>query len=218
MAFQSTQTVDRRPGVAPGFDETALKNLSILLEINAENAREKARFRSDKERREAEALRRPLDPKKAFSYFGLMLGVLPPATIFTSFAVETDVLRNGVWVIGILLIMNLLSAVVGFFSGRWIGRMVAGLEKMSWTKMIVLLPFVGILWGFMAGGASGFVVFGFGAIFGAIIGGMVGAVALTAFGIFHRLLQRGRLIEAKHFLPLALGVTFCICSFILGQF
>jgi len=113
--------------------------------------------------------------------------------------------------------MNLVSAVVGFLSGKWIGKMVTNVEQMPWVSMLILLPFIGTLWGFMAGGAGGFIFFVVGAIFGALIGGVVGAAALSVFGILHRIVQRGGLIETKHFLPLSLGVTFTICSVILGR-
>jgi len=82
--------------------------------------------------------------------------------------------------------------------------------------MILLSPFIGILWGIMAGGAGGVIIFLVGAIFGAFIGGMVGGAALPLFLIFHRLLRKGEFIEQKHFLPIAFGITFTICSFILG--
>jgi len=117
----------------------------------------------------------------------------------------------------VMLIMNLVSAVVGFLSGKWIGKMVTNVEQMPWVSMLILLPFIGTLWGFMAGGAGVFIFFVVGAIFGALIGGIVGAIALPTFVIFHRILQRGDDIELKHFLPLSLGVTFTICSVILGR-
>jgi hypothetical protein len=73
-----------------------------------------------------------------------------------------------------------------------------------------------ILWGIIAGGSGGLIIFLVGAFFGAFVGGTVGAVALPAFAVFHRVLKRGDVMEYKHFLPLALGVTLTICSFILG--
>lgn len=82
--------------------------------------------------------------------------------------------------------------------------------------MVLALPFIGLLWGGVAGAAGGIVVFIFGAFFGAILGGMVGSVALPLFTIFHRLLKKGESIERKHFLPLAFGITFIICGFIFG--
>ena len=120
------------------------------------------------------------------------------------------------WQIGVFAIVNLIAAVVGYFSGKVVGKLVGELEKMSWTSMLLILPFLGLLWGILAGGAGGIIIFIVGAIFGAAIGGAVGAAALPAFTVFHRLLKKGDLIEGRQFLPIAFGVTFVICAFILG--
>ncbi|MGH7783742.1 MAG: hypothetical protein ACREO5_07880 [Candidatus Binatia bacterium] len=222
MEFGNTRTIDRKPDLANvefqlAVDETAGKRLEILLNANAETARRKRAYPSQQEKFESELIKRPLNAEKAFSYFGLMLGIFPPATLFTRFVIESRMLSDGAWFIGILLIVNVVSAVVGFFSGKWIARLVASVEKLTWIEMILLLPFIGFLWGMMAGGAGGFIIFFVGAVFGGAIGGMVGAAALPFFVIFHRLLKRGDLMEVKHFLPIALAITLSICSFILGR-
>jgi hypothetical protein len=82
--------------------------------------------------------------------------------------------------------------------------------------MILMMPLIGLLWGMISGGAGGVIVFIFGAFFGAILGGIVGSLALPLFTIFHRLMKKGENIELKHFLPIAFGITFIICGFILG--
>ncbi len=142
-----------------------------------------------------------------------MLGAFPPAALFLRFAFEGKV--DG-WVFGVMFIINLISAVVGFFSGKIVAKIVRYIENNSWSVMLLALPFIGMLWGGVSGAAGGIVVFIFGAFFGAILGGMVGSVALPIFTIFHRLLKKGESIELKHFLPIAFGVTFVICGFILG--
>jgi hypothetical protein len=160
---------------------------------------------------------KPLDTEKAFAHYGLLLGTFPPAAIFIRYLVEVSP-RNRVelWVTMLMSVSILLSAVVGRFSGQIIGRAVQSLEKRSWSAMVLTMPFVGFFWGVVAGGAGGFAIFIIGAFFGAILGGMVGALALPAFVILHRLLKRGDVIDQRHFLPLAFGVTLTICSFILG--
>ena len=65
--------------------------------------------------------------------------------------------------------------------------------------MILALPFLGLLWGIVSGGAGGIIVFIIGAFFGALLGGIVGSVALPAFTILHRSLKKGEMIELKHF-------------------
>lgn len=173
-------------------------------------------YKSEREKIEAGFMRRPLDTSKAFSYFGLMLGTLPPAAIFAKFLSETFNRNGEVWIIGFILIINIITAVVGYFSGKLVGKMVRDLENYSWLSMTLISVFVGIFWGVMAGGAGGVIVFLFGALFGAVFGAMVGGAALPVFTIFHRLLKKGEMIELKHFLPLAFGITFTICAFILG--
>ncbi|MEP7074329.1 MAG: hypothetical protein ABI878_00850 [Acidobacteriota bacterium] len=221
MAFSNTQTVSRQPHLSEvdfsiDDDEPARRRLDVLLAATAETARIKRSFQNDAEEFEASLMRRPLSSKQAFSYFGLMLGVFTPATMFGRVFLNNGMPPNESWVIGILLIINVVSAVVGYFSGKLIGHMVSAAEKYRWPTMLTLLPLIGILWGIMAGGAGGFIVFIVGSFFGAILGAAVGAVAVPAFTLFHRLLRRGDMIETKHFLPLAFGVTFAICSFILG--
>lgn len=222
MDFRNRQIISCKPALADlefqfSADEASSRRLEIILNANAERARRKREYSTEKEKFESELMKRPLNTEKAFSYFGLMLGIFPPATLFTRFVIESRMLSDGAWFIGILLIMNAVTAVVGFFAGKWIGRMVASVERLNWPEMLVLLPFIGFLWGMIAGGAGGFIIFVVGAIFGGVIGGIVGAAALPFFAVFHRLLKRGDLMEAKHFVPIAFAITFSICSFILSR-
>ncbi|MCB1025086.1 MAG: hypothetical protein KDB79_11885, partial [Acidobacteria bacterium] len=121
------------------------------------------------------------------------------------------------WLVLLMLVVNLAAAAVGFFSGKVVGRIVFSLEKYPWPSMMFLMPFIGILWGMAAGGIAGLFIFVFGAIFGAVIGGAVGGVALPLFAAFHRMLKSGEMIERKVYLPVAFGITFVICAFILGM-
>ncbi len=162
-------------------------------------------------------MQNPLSTKQAYAWFGLLLGTFPPAAIFTRFLTNSGSLNNGdLWILGVIAIVNVISAVVGYFSGKLIGKIVGELEKNSWLAMFFALPFVGILWGILSGGAGGSIIFVIGAFFGALLGSAVGSVALPAFTLFHRLLKKGDMIDRKHFLPMAFGITFIICGFILG--
>lgn len=162
-------------------------------------------------------MKNPLSIEKAFSYFGVLLGAIPPAAFFIRLFSDTRSWRSDdAWILGVVAIIVMISSTVGFFSGKLIGKIVRESEKMSWTKMILLLPLIGILWGVLSGGAGGIIIFVIGAIFGAMLGALVGSFALTSFAIFHRLLKRGDQIERKHFLPLAFGITFIISAFMLG--
>ena len=159
----------------------------------------------------------PLETKQAFAYFGLLLGALTPAAMFTRFLIDSRFLqKEDLWILGVLSIVNVVTAIVGYFSGKVIGKIVTEFENYPWWAMISLLPFIGLIWGIVSGGAGGIIIFIFGAIFGAILGGIVGGFALPVFTIFHRILKKGDLIDRKQFLPLAFGITFIICGFILG--
>jgi len=170
-------------------------------------------YASDREKLEGELMKSPLSLEKTFSYFGLILGAFPPAAMFLRVAIDG---KMDSWVFGVMFIINLISAVVGFFSGKVVAKAVRFFENKSWSAMILMMPLIGLLWGMVSGGAGGVIVFIFGAFFGAILGGIVGSIALPLFTILHRLMKKGENIETKHFLPIAFGVTFVICGFILG--
>ncbi len=200
-----------------GTGELVRQRLDLLLQANAEIAREKSTFFSEREKLEALMMKNPLSIDKTFAHLGLLLGTFPPAALFTRLFIDARIFRGeDVWILGIVAIVILISALTGYFSGKFIGNVVFELEKLSWSKMLTTLPFVGILWGIMAGGAGGIIIFGIGAFFGALIGSLVGAAALPFFSIFHRLLKRGDKMENKHFLPLAFGIAFIISAFFLG--
>ncbi|MDQ2746656.1 MAG: hypothetical protein M3T96_05290 [Acidobacteriota bacterium] len=222
MEHARTQTAARRNDFNPSSnsgenDGITLRKLDTLLALNAETALAKTEFYSEQERVAASLIANPLDNRQAFACFGLLLGVFPPAAIFARlFLGEGNFRSDDFWIIGVVAIVNMITAVVGYFSGKFVGKVVSGLEKKSWTKMLLALPLIGILWGMTAGGAGGAIIFLVGAIFGAAIGAAVGGLALPVFAVFHRLLKKGEVIDRRHFLPLAFGITLIICAFILG--
>ena len=194
-----------------GFDSHQ-ERLNAILAANAEIDREKLTFRNQQERVEASLMRHPITTEKAFGYFGLLLGLFPPAAICIQF------LKNNPdpGMVALLIFVNLICAGAGYLSGRLIGKMVAVIENYSWHKMLLILPLLGMLWGNIAGGAGGIFIFIIGAFFGALFGAIIGSIAIPVFTIFHRLLKRGEMIERKHLLPLAFGVTFVVSAFILS--
>ncbi len=159
----------------------------------------------------------PLSDKQTFAYFGILLGIFPPVALFTRFFLNAGNVRvEDLWILGVVAVVSLISSVVGYFSGKIVGELVGELERLSWSKMFLALPFVGFFWGALAGGAGGVVIFIFGTVFGAIFGGAIGSFALTVFAVFHRLLKKDGKIDRTHFLPLALGITLIISAFIIG--
>jgi hypothetical protein len=120
------------------------------------------------------------------------------------------------WLFLLFGLVVLGSSVCGFFTGKLVGKVVAEIEKFSWPLMIAVLPFIGITWGILAGGAGGAFVFVFGAIFGAVIGGAVGGFALTVFTVIHRLLGVNGEFEGGRLPPIAIGVSALAAAIILG--
>ncbi|HSK72884.1 MAG TPA: hypothetical protein VK892_14375 [Pyrinomonadaceae bacterium] len=222
MQERNTQTAARQTNSRPfsGFDrdgELVHERLDFLLDINTETARQKAMYRSEREKMEAEMMANPLNFEKAFAYFGLLLGIFPPLAFFIGFFTDAGGFRfNEIWVFGLLAIVNLLTAIVGFFSGKIVGKWMRELDKYPLGAVLLLAPFIGILWSAVSGGAGGLVIFVFGAILGAFFGATVGGAALPLFIVLHRWLKKGEMIDRRHFLPIAFGITFIICAFILG--
>jgi hypothetical protein len=222
MEFGNTQIASRQinPASIADFDgesDFVRQRLDLLLQANSEIAREKSILYSEREKLETLLMKNPLSAEKTFAYLGFLLGAFPPAALFTRLFIDAAIFQSeDFWILGIIAIVNLISAIAGYFSGRFIGKIVSELEKKSWSKMMATLPFIGIFWGIIAGGAGGVIVLGVGALFGAIVGGLVGGATLPVFSIFHRVLKHEDKIESSHFFPLAFGVAFIISAFFLG--
>jgi hypothetical protein len=223
MDSQGTETIERNPALNSfvnydGNTEHTRDNLARLLELNAEYASHDMLYKSSRERLEAESIGRPLTPEKAFAYLGLLTGTIPPISIFVKALAESSNFRaEELWILVLMGLVVAGSAATGYFTGKLIGKIVNELEKLSWHWMILALPFIGLLWGIISGGAGGIFLFIIGAVFGAMIGGMVGSVALTGFAVLHRIFKKGEIIELKIFLPLAVGITSVISALILGS-
>ncbi len=206
------------------FDFANIRNqperLNAIITANAGIANDKSRYRNNLEIIERDLMKNPLSSEKAFANFGLLLGTFPPLTIFSSFiwqTIKNHDHENILFITVFLIFINLICAVVGYYSGKKIiSKLVSKTENYTWSTMMLLMPLIGVLWGIITGGVGGIFIFVIGAFFGAIIASTVGSVALTTFTVFHRLLKRGDSIDRKHFIPLAFGITATICAFISG--
>jgi hypothetical protein len=196
-----------------GDEETRLET---LLAANAEIASRKQTFRKEKHESEAALMQSPVAAKDAYEYFGLLLGLLPPAAIFGK-TVGYGLNEPNAVVFAFCLMMNLTCAFVGKYIGKTFADSFTGFERKSWTRMLVLSSLLGFCWAIITGAAGGAIFFGVGAIFGAVCAIPVGMAAFPAFASIHRLLERGNQIEWRHFLPLAFGISTVISAFILGM-
>jgi hypothetical protein len=149
--------------------------------------------------------------------FGLLLGGLPSAAIFLRILQGAGPHSQDFSLLLIIaLVMNVICMTVGRIVGLKIGRQVDAFERESWQRMILLAGFNGMCWATATGAAGGAVFFGIGAIFGALLALPVGLLGFLFFTILHRLVAHGGMIDARHFWPLACGITMSIAAFILG--
>jgi hypothetical protein len=191
--------------------------LNWLLKANAQAAEHRRIFRNDREEEEAMMMRRPLSARKAYAIYGLMLGTFPPAAIFVRLFQYglVNVKTDGLLFV-LSLLMNIVCAVVGLAMGSALSGSMNLLTRTSWKKTLLLSPWVGALWGAVAGGAGGLVFFGFGAVVGILCAIPLGMVAFLLSAVLHRLLARGGMIDARHFWPLACGITLTIAALVLS--
>ncbi len=198
-------------------DRAVQQRLEAILDANAQIARERSLFRSDRERLEAGLMIRPIDSRKAFAYFGYMIGTLPPASLAVKAISEGAGTGSSD---AIFLILLLTAAVVtgmaGYATGRFVPGLISRVADFRLPNRIALFSLIGVAWGAVSGAAGGLFLFVIGAIFAGIAGGVVGSITVPILILIHDALRRGDLIEIKHFLPIAFGITLSLCALILG--
>ena len=190
---------------------TGCEQLNALLAANAETARNRAVTLDDQF--EIAKMARPLSYEAAYRCLGLMLGSLPPATIFLLYA--RNAFHVEPWAVLLLCWVTIVTSAAGYSSGNMAGKAARRIGRLSRSARALVLPIIGFMWGYVCGAAGGVFVFVIGAFVGAIIGGVVGAVAMTAFYPLHKLVSTAGTIEQKHLLPIATGVTLTICALIV---
>ena len=159
-----------------------------------------------------------MSARRSLALFGLMLGMFPPAAIFIKmFDYGLVGYKSSVLLFIICLVMNFSCAGVGYAMGGALASSVEKLERRSWTRMLLMLPLIGAAWGAVTGGAGGLIFLGIGALFGSIFAMPIGALAFILFASLHRVLSRGGMIDARHYWPLASGVTLLLAALVLGQ-
>ena len=204
-------------GLADGDDRIVEQRLAELLKLNAEIGREKKIYRSDSERIQARLMTRPIDSRKAFSYFGLVIGSLPPfALVFKIIGETMPAQRIPILFLTLLAVAGIATGVSGYASGRFVPSLVSRVSQFRLPNRLALISLIGLAWGTVSGALGGLFIFLVGSIFGGIAGGVIGAVTLPILVAFHSALRTGDFIEIKHFLPIAFGITLTLCALILG--
>lgn len=199
-------------------DRIVEQRLAGLLKLNAETAREKELYRSDRERTEVDLMARPVDSRRAFAYFGLLIGSLPPfALVFKIISETMPAERIPVLFLTLLATSGIAAGVTGYVSGTFIPSAISRVTTFSLANRIAMVSLIGFAWGAVSGALGGVFIFLIGSIFGSLAGGLVGAVALPILLAFHSVLRSGDFIELKHFLPIAFGITLTLCALILGM-
>jgi hypothetical protein len=196
-------------------------NLKWLLAANALQSENSAINRARFAKEQALMMKSPVNARSAFGFYGLFLGVFPPAAIFsrvlTPFGPYPSPFTSSPnFFLIIAVAMIVVSAVVGRRMGSYVGSSIVDVESLSWWRAIPTALMIGILWGIATGGASGALFFGIGSVFGAVCAAMVGAVAFPVFIVLHKLLAQGGMIEKGVLLPVSIGVSAFIAALILG--
>ena len=202
-----------RTAAGESVNDAIEERLNELLAINAEVTCRKSSNLLVNEELAAEIMLHPISLEKSFAYFGLMIGSFPPAAIMSSFILNSS---SNVWFTSLMLAANILTAIIGYFSGKYVAKCVDRIREFPLLGQVVLLPFIGLFWGVISGGIGGAIILLYGGIVGAIFGGAVGLVSLPIFTVLHRLASRAGVIERKYFLPIGFGITLTICGYILG--
>ncbi len=199
-------------------DRIVEQRVAALLKINAEIAREKIVYRNDRERLDAFLMTYPIDSRKAFAYFGLMIGSLPPFALVLKIISETMPPSSiPIMFLVLLTAAGVMTGIAGYASARFIPSAIDRVSHFGLPNRIALLTLIGFGWGAVSGAVGGLFLFIVGAIFAGIVGGIIGAVTFPVLVVLFSSLRRGDFIEMKHFLPIAFGITLSLCAFILSS-
>ena len=198
-------------------DAGRLHRLEAALAADEQRAR---RFRTAREEEEMLLMRRPLTTERAYALFGLLLGALPPAAIALRIAwlaqhgESTPAPFFYIMLFG--LPMTALCALTGRFMGRRLAPMMDRAEQRHWLVTLLNSLAAGFVWACATGAAGGAVVFLLGALYGLICALPFGLAGFMLFAIYHRLLARGGMMDARHFWPVACGITLSFAALILS--
>jgi hypothetical protein len=196
--------------------------LNWLLSANEHEALRQRLFRNGYEEEQMLLMRHSISTQKAYAFLGLLLGALPPAAIFIRLfgyglgGVLNEIPPAGGALLFLCAVMNVVCCLAGYAMGSALGQRSFEIERSSWSRNFLLMPLLGAGWGAVTGVAGGFFFFGVGAFYGWALAIPVGSLGFLMFAIVHRAFERGGMIETRHFLAIACGVSAIISAVILG--
>jgi hypothetical protein len=201
------------------FADETQRRLDFLLTENADYERRNALYRTSREEFEALSMRDPQTTAQSYRMLGMLLGAFAPAAYFSrmgNYGLPTIDHPGNPVLVFFFILMNAICILVGLNIGTVVGKRMEKMARASWTKLILYSLLMALFWAAVTGAAGGAIIFVVGGIFGIFFALPVALAAFPAFAIAHRLLERGHLIERKHLLPVAFGISLAISAFILG--
>src|SRR5215204_1512410 len=130
-------TVNNKYQLTPDCEQ-----LNALLAANAEIARNRTLTHNDQ--LEIEKMTRPLEYEAAYRILGLMLGSLPPATIFLLYVKNTSDIEP--WAVLLLCWVTIVTTAAGYSSGYMAGKAARRISGLSRSARALVLPITGFMW------------------------------------------------------------------------
>lgn len=161
-------------------------------------------------------MRNPVTAAEAYRWFGMFLGLFPPAAIFARIFGHILAAGNEPALLALCLAMLAVCCIFGRKAGEMLGRKLGNPRARSKSRLLLISLLFALVWGVMTGGLGGLVFFGIGAFVGAFLAVPVAIASFPLFMQLHRLLSRDGMIEERHMLPLAFGLPCVIAAAILG--
>jgi len=173
-------------------------------------------YRTEAERIDYSLMTWPIDSRKTFAVFGLMIGLMPPVALVLKGIGETTPGDRVDVFLAVLTAAGIATGIIGYVTGRFIPAAISYTSKFRFPNRVFLLSMIGLAWGMVSGAIGGLFLFIIGSILAGIVGGLVVAVVLPVLVALRSFVRRGDFIEVKHFLPIAFGITLTLCALILG--
>src|SRR5215218_8754369 len=146
MELGTARTISQHYTGATTCDDSLIEQrLNELLRLNADIAREKALSRTDSQRIDPSLMTSPIDSRKVYSYFGLMIGALPPYSLALKVLSETIPYdRFPILLIALLVAAGLATGIVAYVTGRFIPAAVSRASRLRLPNSIAVLSMIGL--------------------------------------------------------------------------